>query len=788
MKALLLLVCSFVALGAAPVPPAIPFVATPLPLDAVRLTGGPLKRAQDLDRDYLLSLDPDRLLFYLRQRAGLPPKAAKGNGGWDGGEGKQITGHIAGHYLSAVSLMWAATGDPRFKERADYLVGELKEIQDKQGDGYIGAITDAKGVSGKELLAQVSRGEIRSSGFDLNGLWSPWYVEHKLFAGLRDAWRFTGNRTALEVEIRFAGWAEGIVSKLTDTQVQQMLNTEFGGMNEVAVDLYADTGDAHWLALADRFEHHAIVDPLARGEDILAGKHANTQVPKMLGSLARYVWTGRETDGRAAEFFWDEVALHHSFATGGHSRNEYFGAPGKLNAMIDGRTAETCNVYNMLKLTRTLFALRPDARYADFQERALFNHILGSIDPADGWTCYMVPVGRGVTREYETNMREGEFTCCVGTGMESHALHGAGLYYVSADRLWVNIYTPSTAEWRTAGVSLTMATDFPEGDSAALTLHVSAPKQFALALRRPTWAGEGFAVTVNGKAVKSPAIVDGYVELNQLWHDGDVVALNLPKRLRLEPLPDNPNRTAILWGPLVLAGDLGAAPPDAKPPEPAVSVFIAAGKPVTEWIKPVAGEPGNFRSDGVGRDGDVTLVPFYRLHRHAYAVYWDLFTPETWKQQQAAYTAAEQVRRQLENATVDFVQLGEMQPETDHHFQGEAPVVIQVEDRAARRGGKWFSVELRGDPAQVMKLLVTYTSGDRRPHALTLFVEGKQVGTYATERRSPEQETKFIDVEYAIPPESQRGQSKLTIHFEAASGDELPAILGVRLVRADAPR
>jgi hypothetical protein len=400
----------------------------------------------------------------------------------------------------------------------------------------------------------------------------------------------------------------------------------------------------------------------------------------------------------------------------------------------------------------------------------------------------MVPVGRGVTREYETHMSDGEFTCCVGTGMESHALHGAGLYYVSADRLWVNIFTPSTAEWRSAGVRLTMATDFPEGDSAALTLHLSTPKKFALALRHPGWVGEGFAVTVNGQPVERPVIVNGYVELSRLWHDGDVVALTLPKHLQLEPLPDNPHRTAILWGPLVLAGDLGAAPPDAKPSKPAVPVFIAAEKPVTDWIKPVAGEPGTFHSDGVGRDRDVTLVPFYRLHRHTYAVYWDLFTPETWQRQQADYTVAEQSRRQLENATVDFVQLGEMQPETDHHFQGEAPVVTQVEDRAARRGGKWFSVELRSDPAQATKLLVTYTNGDRRAHSLSVWVDGRQVGTYATERRSPEQETKFVDVEYAIPPESQRGQPKLSLRFEAAAGDELPAILGIRLVRADATR
>src|SRR6266498_4339690 len=264
---------------------AIPDVARPLPLSAVRLTGGPLKHAQDLDAEYLLKLEPDRMMAYYRKRAGLEPRA-QGYGGWDG-DGRNLTGHIAGHYLSAVSLMYAATGDPRFKERADYIVKELQEIQDKHGDGYIGALmgnarsgprtgggqTNAPLLDGKILFQQLAQGTINSGGFDLNGMWSPWYVQHKLYAGLRDAYRFTGNKTALEVEIKFGEWADGILSKLTDAQIQRMLATEFGGMNEMMVDLYADTGDKRWLKAADYFQHRAIVDPLARHEDILLGKH-----------------------------------------------------------------------------------------------------------------------------------------------------------------------------------------------------------------------------------------------------------------------------------------------------------------------------------------------------------------------------------------------------------------------------------------------------------------------------------------------------------------------------------
>jgi len=792
------LVCALaitVSAIAGPVAPSVPDVARPLPLSAVRLTGGPLKRAQDLNARYLLALEPDRMLAFLRQRAGLEPKA-QGYGGWDGGKGKQLTGHIAGHYLSGVSYLWAATGDSRFKERADYIVNELKGVQDKQGDGYIGAITDNQGVDGKTLFQQVAQGNIRSGGFDLNGLWSPWYVEHKIFAGLRDAYRLAGNQAALSIEIKFAAWAEGILAKLDDAQVQRMLNTEFGGMNEVLVDLYADTGDQRWLALADKFEHHAIVDPLAQGRDILAGKHGNTQVPKLLGSLGRYIYTGREADGVAARFFWDRVAGHHSFATGGHGRNEYFGQPDKLNNMVDGRTAETCNVYNMIKMARALFALRPDMRYADFHERALYNHILASIDPTDGWVCYMVPVGRGVTHEYEQRMLDGGFTCCVGSSMESHALHAYGLYYESGDQLWVNLYAPSTAEWKAAGLRLIMETRFPEGDSATLKLTLDSPKLLTLALRRPFWAGDGFRVTVNGQPVDHPPQAGSYVELKRTWKTGDTIALVLPKQLRAEPLPDNPRRVALMWGPLVLAGDLGAEPEEGRnrrrgagsDSQPDVPVFIAADRPLAEWLKPIPDMPGAFRTAGAGKNRDLDFLPFYRLHRRTYGIYWDLFTPEEWTLKAAAYANAQEKQRKIEAATVGFVQPGEMQPETDHNYQGEGATVARVMDRAARRGGKWFSFDVPVDPSHPTALIVTFNSDERQVRTFAILVDGKRVGEQTIDKRTPEQDPRFYDVEFPIPAETVQGKTKVTVRFQATNGNEIGIVCGLRLIRADAER
>ena len=763
---------------------AISDVARPLPLSAVRLTGGPLKHAQDLDIAYLLKLEPDRMLAYYRKRAGLEPKA-QGYGGWDG-DGRNLTGHIGGHYLSAVFLMYAATGDARFKQRADYIVKELKEVQDKYGDGYLGALE-----GGREKFAEVAAGNIRSAAFDLNGMWSPWYTLHKTYAGLRDAYRYTGNRTALELEIKFAAWAEGILSRLDEAQTQKMLNTEFGGMNEVLADLYADTGDKRWLNLSHHFDHHAVVDPLARGEDKLAGLHANTQVPKLYGVLVRYIYTGDKSDGAAARFFWDAVALHHSYATGGHGKDEYFGPPDQLADRVDGRTDESCNVYNMLKMTRRLFAIQPEIKYAEFEERALFNHVLGSIEPDEGRTCYMVPVGRGVRHEYQDMFRS--FTCCVGSGMESHGLHGDGIYYESGDRLWVNLYVPSTATWKEAGVALAMDTTFPEGEFATLKLTLSRPKTFTLSLRRPAWAaGEGFAVKVNGKEVKPVSGPGSYVELKRMWKSGDTVALVLPQILHQEALPDNPGRVALMRGPLVLAGDLG--PEQRGRTSGPVPVFVS-DRPLTEWLKQVADKPGNYRTvDGVAREDngqakDLELVPFYRLHHRTYAIYWDIYSSDGWTRRSAEIAREQSRLSKLEAATTTRVPIGETDKEKEFNLQGEESSVDRALGRPARRGKKWFSFDLPADPAHASTLVVTYFGEERGKRSFEILLDGKRIGEQTIERSPPGSASgRFFDVEYKIPPELANGKKKVTVRFQATGGNEIAGVYSIRLIRADAER
>ncbi|MGC9057159.1 MAG: beta-L-arabinofuranosidase domain-containing protein [Candidatus Saccharicenans sp.] len=785
--------------------------ALPIPLNKIRLTGGPLFHAQQLDIDYLLKLEPDRMLALYRKVAGLQPKAEPYDG-WDG-PGRNLTGHIAGHYLSAVSLMYAATGDVRLKERADYIVKELKEVQDKNGDGYLSALE-----GGRRCFEALARGQIKASSFDLNGEWSPWYTLHKTFAGLRDAYRLTGNRTALEVEIKFAAWAEKILSGLNRFELQRMLDTEFGGMNEVLVDLYADTGDPRWLELAQKFEQEIFVNPLQRHEDILAGTHGNTQIPKMIGSAVRYLYTGHSSDLMASSFFFDQAASHHSFATGGNGMNEYFGQAEELAHQIDGRTAESCNIYNMLKLSRILFALNPDAHYADFMERALFNHVLGSIDPEDGRMCYMVPVGRAVQREYQDMFHS--FVCCVGTGMENHALHGLGIYYESPNSLWVNLFVPSKAQADILGANINMETDFPEGEKATMTIGLKQPKEFTVFLRRPWWAGEGFSVKVNGQplpaeallpsssaenpqyavAIKERARAGYYIEIKRKWKDGEVIEVTLPKSLYLEPAAGDSTIVAIMWGPLVLAGNLGPERTWNRREEEEDEVrpvatsrdypmLVASPRSVSEWVKPMPSKPGHFVITGIARKIqepekviEVELVPFYRLHRRLYSGYWDYIDEAEFQKRAADYQAEVERQKILEEATVVKVQLGDPQSEKSFNFQaGENIIAQRVLGRGSRRGRTWFSCELPLAGLSKPTLHVTYYSEERlRKCNFELMVDGEPL---AKEEITRVATPKFIEKEYLLPEKLIKGKNKVTVKFQAEPGSEIAPVVLLRLLK-----
>jgi uncharacterized protein len=736
----------------------------------VRLLNGPFKKAMMLDAEYLLRLEPDRFLSWFRREAGLKPKGEV-YGGW---EKQGVAGHSLGHYLSACAMMFASTGDARFRQRANYIVNELELCQRESGNGYVAAIPN-----GKKIFREVAAGDIRSQSFDLNGGWVPWYTLHKLFAGLLDVNEYCGNRKALAVAVKLADWADTTLANLTDEQFQRMLACEHGGMNESLAELYARTGNEKYLRLSQRFDHKAVLDPLARREDHLQGLHANTQIPKLIGLARLYELTEDAADKTAAEFFWDRVVHHHSYVTGGNSDGEHFGPPDKLNDRLTPNTTETCNTYNMLKLTRHLFEWHASAEYADYYERALYNHILASQNPEDGMVCYFVPLKAGSRKTYSTPFDS--FWCCVGTGMENHTKYGDAIYFHSDDALWVNLFIASELNWREKGLSLTQETRYPDADTVRFTFKSRRPVTLALRLRYPAWATQGLNVSVNGRPQSVNAKPSSFVEIRRRWKTGDRVELKIPMSLRLEALPDNPNRAAVLYGPTVLAGELG---PDGGAGGAGLILapaLITEERPLAEWIKPVSGEPSTFQTVGVGKPRDVTLYPFYRMHNRRYAVYWDLFTPQQWVMREADYKAELESARRLEAMTVDFVQPGEMQPERDHNMQGERTETGEHSSRKWRhaRDGGWVSFDLKVLPDKPVSLVCTYWGGEMGARTFDILADGAKVATQSLQNDRPGQ---FFEMTYALPEELTRGKTKITIRFQAWPGNTAGGFYGLRII------
>lgn len=739
-------------------------------LNQVKLLAGPFKHATELNRAYLLKLEPDRLLSWYRKESGLKPKAEV-YGGW---ESRGVAGHSLGHYLSAASLMYRSTGDKQLLERINYIVNELEECQTANGNGYVAAIPE-----GKRIFAEVANGDIRSQGFDLNGGWVPIYTLHKEFAGLRDAYRLAGNKKALEIAVKLADWFDGVFSKLNYEQMQKVLACEHGGINETLADLYEDTGEKRYLALSQRFHHDAVLKPLAEEKDILQGLHANTQIPKIIGLAARYQLTGDENDRKTAEFFWNRVANHHSYVTGGNGLNEHFGAPDKLNDRLGEHTTESCNVYNMLKLTHELYTLDARAKLGDFYERALFNHILSSQNPNDGRVIYDLTLKMGGRKTYESQFDK--FSCCVGSGMENHSKYGSDIYFHTDESLLVNLFIASELDWREKGLKIKQETRIPDEETTRLTFTTPRPIALKLRIRRPYWTNEKLNVSINGKTLKNPSIKNSYIEIERTWNNADTIEIKLPMNLYTEAMPDNPNRVAFKYGPIVLAGDLGADNESSQ--NELVPAFIDADKDkLKNWLKPVAGQSLTFKTTGVGRPRDVVLKPFFRTHNRRYTVYFDLFTPDQWRQKEDKYKAEQERLRILEENTIDFFQPGEMQPERDHEFRGENVETGAFDDKKWRHAvnGGWFSIVMKTLPQTPLELRVTYWGGDAGNREFDIFADNVKIATQRLENNRPNE---FYDEIYVLPADLTKGKNKITIRFQAHPKKMAGGVYGVRLVK-----
>jgi uncharacterized protein len=596
--------------------PRIGVRAYPFALKNVRILDGPFKLAMDRDLAYMLSLDPDRLLHTFRLTAGLPT-SAKPYGGWEDPKG-ELRGHSIGHYLSACAFMSAATGNAKIKANADYVVAELAKCQAALGTtGFLSAYPE-------EFFDRV---------FSMRQVWAPFYTLHKILAGLVDMYDVTGNAQALEVAEKIAHWVKSRTDRSDDNHMEVMLNhTEQGGMNEALANLYALTGNPEYLATARRFDEKHYTEPLAAHRDELTGEHVNSFIPNIIGTAREYELTGDPVLYDIATFFWNQVTGARSFVTGGTSANEHWRtAPYVITPEFDPRSQETCCTYNMLKLTRHLFSWEPRAAYADYYERALLNGILPTLNPANGMTMYFTSMMPGLYKSFMTP--ENSFWCCTGSGMENHGKYGDSIYFHDEDGVYVNLFIASELQWPEKGFGLRQETKFPEEGKTTLVVTAAGKGETSLRIRIPWWIEKGGYVKINGRKHEAFAEPSSYLVLRRAWNKGDRIEVVLPMALRLERTPDDTNVAAILYGPVVLAGDVG---PINQPEATVYGINKPIGDPVPvpklrvrsedlgTWIKPVSGKPLYFRTEGAGEPSDVNLVPFYKLFDVRYTIYWKL--------------------------------------------------------------------------------------------------------------------------------------------------------------------
>jgi DUF1680 family protein len=757
--------------------------AKPFPLNQVRLLPGPFADAMERDRRYLHELEADRLLHPFRENAGLPAPGEP-MGGW---ERLEVRGHTLGHYLSACAMMVASTGDEKLKAKADRIVAELAKCQQALGpSGYLSGFPESF----------IERAEARKP------VWAPYYTLHKIMAGLLDMHVHCQNQQALEVVEKMAAWCKSRCDKLSDDQMQQMLNrTEQGGMNDVLASLYAVTGNPDHLALSRRFVQNTYNDPLAEGRDELKGQHVNSFVPNMIGTARQYEMTGDQRDHDVAHFFWHQVTGKRCYSTGGTSNYEHWRTdPDVLSTELSPESQESCCTYNMLKLTRHLFTWDPQPVYADYYERALVNSILSTQDPETGMMMYHVALNPGHWKIYNTP--RDSFWCCTGTGIENHARYGEAIYFHDDEGLYVNLFIPSALNWSEKGLRIEQQTKFPESDRTLLVFHCDQPVELTLRIRCPYWTTSDVEIhhSVKGGPTE-PLLRDdaplpipglGYFSFRRRWQEGEQVEIRMPMRLHLERMPDDPTLATIMYGPLVLAGELGTEKltPEmfyaegqrdySSGPSIEVPMLVVPDDDPGAWIEPLPDRPLTFRTVGAGRPNDVTLIPYHMLFGQRYSVYWRIVrdgSPE-----HRRIVAEQEARRARLARTVDAVQIGVRTSEQEHGFRGESTQSGFHRGRSWRHAtdGGSFSYELAVAPDVPMILCCTYWGSDVGARTFDVLIDGQRIATQTLNRNKPDE---FFEVEHPIPAELIRGKKKVTVKFQGHPGNIAGGVFGCEMLR-----
>lgn len=763
-------------------------------LGDVTLLNGPFKKAMDLNIKTLLKYDMNRLLAPYLKAAGLPPKANN----YPNWESSGLNGHTGGHYLSALAIHYAASGNDECKKRMEYMISELKACQEAHstkhagwGAGYVG------GIPSEDLWAKVKAGDVGP----VQKYWAPWYNVHKMYAGLRDAWLYAGNEDAKNMFIKYCDWAINITSALSDAQMEEMLGNEHGGMNEVLADAYQLTGDVKYLTAAKRFSHKMLLDPLAAGIDNLDNKHANTQIPKVIGFERIGELSHDNKYAAAGRFFWETVTANRSLAFGGNSRREHF--PNKTSCtdfINEAEGPESCNTYNMLKLTEGLFRVHPSAKYTDFYERALYNHILSTQHPEHGGYVYFTPAR---PRHYRVYSAPNEaMWCCVGTGMENHNKYNQFIYTHANDSLFLNLFIASELNWKAKGITMRQETQFPYEEQTKLKI-TKGSSRFKLMVRYPIWVQDGaLKIIVNGSAIKYTSRPSSYVAIDRLWKTGDVVQIVLPMHTSIEKLPNVPNYIALLHGPVLLGAKTGTADLRGLIADDSRWGHIAGGEKlpidkapifieddisrITEKIKPVKGKPLTFTFLGLKTVNPlkIELEPFYRIHDSRYMIYWMALTNNQYRSYLDSIARIEKEKLELQKRTIDFVAPGEQQPEVDHAIQKENSNTGNFQNefwRDARNEG-YFSYNMATNSETGLHLIVRYWGAEWGNRKFDIYIDNEKLLTEDNTGRW--NLSGFQDVRYTIPDSMVKGKDQIRVKFKAQTGSVAGAVYYIRLIKA----
>lgn len=740
--------------------PQIEIKAYPIPITQVRLLDGPFKSAMEADKKWLLSLQPDRFLHRFHENAGFPTKGAI----YEGWENSTQSGFCFGHYLSAMSMLYAATGDEAVLAKIEYSINELRKCQEARGTGYVDAIP-----GGEQLWNDVVKGKIDANTGWLNGIWVPWYNLHKLWAGLVDTYLYTGNSKAKEIVLGLTDWACGKFKNLTDAQWQQMIYCETGGMNDALYNVYAISGNPEHLALAEKFYHKLVLDPLAERKDRLAGLHANTQIPKIVGTARAYELGAKEKDHTIATFFWETVRNNRSYCIGGNSDHEHFEELGKMS--LSDKTTETCNTYNMLKLTRHLFAWNPEAKYMDYYERALYNHILASQNPETGMVVYYLPLGYDSFKDFSSP--EHSFWCCVGTGFENHVKYAESIYSENEADLYVNLFVASELNWERHGMKIVQQTEFPDSDHTQLLISSTKQEEATFHIRYPEWATAGYRIKVNGELQQFTEQPGSYVSLKRVWQNGDKIEVEMTKHLHKEALLGDDHKAAFLNGPIVLAGNRN--PQDKK-----IVILEDEKQSAGSWMQPVEGEQGAFETNS-GYPANISLIPFYKKYKGYYAIYFDCYQSDEWESVKDEYEKEAEAERELERRTLDTFRPNEQQEEIDHKFKG-----TNVSKGDGAQGKKWcdsdggyFSFEMKVDAGLPADLVLTYWGSDGGGRKFDILVDEEVI---AVEELTGNKPNEFFDRKYAVPFHLTKGKTSVVVKLRAYSGNKAGGIFFARLL------